>query len=323
MSHDHEQGPESQPQPHHHSCGNLFGCGDEKGTGVFREDIKDSAFTNRSADRLQHMDEINQAQFDGRLTARGRSRRKLLRASSFMGALATVGPWFTKFAYATDLAESTAAATGESPLAQKKKEDEGHVHVVESNDQTVHMGVYDTTLPPILKIDSGDTVSFPNTWSHFLNQMQPGVPVETLAKIRVSNPGKGPHSIIGPIFVNGAEPGDVLEVRYKRILPFNWGAVFNNPGALGTGLLPQDFPDGQVKYLNLDLPKMTAEFAKDIHVPLKPFQGTLGVAPPDGYFPPLSPGVTSSVPPGPHAGNTDLSEMAEGSTMFPSGSPVH
>jgi acetamidase/formamidase len=61
---------------------------------------------------------------------------------------------------------------------------------------------------------------------------------------------------------------------------------------------------------------MTAEFARDIHVPLKPFQGTLGVAPPDGYFPVLSPGVTNSVPPGPHAGNTDLSEMAEGSTMF-------
>jgi acetamidase/formamidase len=316
MAHDNEQVPENQPQPHHHSCGNLFGCGDEKGTGVFREDIKDSAFTNRAADHLLHMDEINYAQFDGCLTARGRSRRKLLRASSFMGALAAIGPWFTKLAYAADLAESSAAATGEPPLAQKKKEDEGHVHVVESNDQTVRMGVYDTTLPAILKIDSGDTVSFPNTWSHFLNQMQPGVPIETLAKIRVSNPGKGPHSIIGPIYVNDAEPGDVLEVRYKRILPFNWGAVFNNPGTLGTGLLPQDFPDGQVKYLNLDLPKMTAEFAKDIHVPLKPFQGTLGVAPPDGYFPPLSPGITSSVPPGPHAGNTDLSEMSEGSTMF-------
>jgi acetamidase/formamidase len=316
MSHDPEQAPENHRQPHHHSCGNLFGCGDEKGTGVIREDIKDSAFTNRAADHLLHMDEINQAQFDGCLTARGRSRRKLLRASSFMGALAAIGPWFTKLAYAADLAESSAVATSESPFAQKKKEDEGHVHVVESNDQTVHLGVYDTTLPPILKIDSGDTVSFPNTWSHFLNQMQPGVPVETLAKMRVSNPGKGPHSIIGPIYVSGAEPGDVLEVRYKRILPFNWGAVFNNPGSLGTGLLPQDFPDGQVKYLNLDLPKMTAEFANDIHVPLKPFQGTLGVAPPDGYFPPLSPGITSSVPPGPHAGNTDLSEMAEGSTMF-------
>jgi acetamidase/formamidase len=137
-----------------------------------------------------------------------------------------------------------------------------------------------------------------------------------LAQLRVSNPGRGPHSIIGPVYVNNAEPGDVLEIGYKRIRPFNWGAVFSNPGTLGTGLLAQDFPEGQVKYLNLDLPKMTVEFARDIHIPLKPFQGTLGVAPPDGFFLPVSPGVTSSVPPGPHAGNTDLSEMAEGSTMF-------
>ena len=161
MSHDLKQGPESQPQPHHHSCGNLFGCGDEKGTGVFREDIKDSVFTNRTADHLLHMDEINQAQFDGCLTARGRSRRKLLRASSFMGALAAIGPWFTKFAYAADLAESSAAAAGESPLAQKKKEDEGHVHVVESNDQTVHMGVYDTTPLPSSRSTPATPSAFP------------------------------------------------------------------------------------------------------------------------------------------------------------------
>lgn len=68
----------------------------------------------------------------------------------------------------------------------------------------------------------------------------------------------------------------------------------------------QDFAEAQIKYLDLDLPNMTAEFARDIHVPIKPFQGTLGVAAPDGYFPPLSSGVTNSVPPGPHAGNTDL-----------------
>ncbi len=53
-----------------------------------------------------------------------------------------------------------------------------------------------------------------------------------------------------------------------------------------------------------------------INVPLKPFQGTLGLAPPDGFFPPLSPGVTTSVPPGPHAGNLDLSELSEGSTLY-------
>jgi acetamidase/formamidase len=304
---DHPQDQESQPRTHHHDCGNLFGCGEEKGTGVLREDIKDAAFTKRAADRLLHMDEMNQEQLDGYLTARGLSRRGLLRASSFMGALAAIGPWFTKLAHAANALDGGAAP---------KKDDEGRVHVVESNDKTVHLGVYDTTLEPILRVDSGDTISYPNTWSHFLNQMQPGVPVETLAKLRVSNPGRGPHSIIGPIYVNNAEPGDVLEVRYKRIRPFDWGAVFNNPGTLGTGLLAQDFPEGQVKYLKLDLPNMTAEFNRNIHVPLKPFQGTLGLAPPDGFFPPLSPGVTSSVPPGPHGGNTDLSEMAEGSTMF-------
>ena len=165
----HDQDPEeSQPQAHQHSCGSLFGCGDEKGTGVLREDIKDSAFTNRAADHLLHLDEINQAQFDDYLCARGRSRRRLLRASSFMGALAAIGPWFTKLVHATDSPETNAAARN---AAAQNKEDEGRVHVVESNNQTVRLGVYDTTLSPILKIDSGDTLSFPNTWSHYLNQI--------------------------------------------------------------------------------------------------------------------------------------------------------
>jgi len=296
----------------HHHCGNLFGCGEEQGTGVVREDIKDSAYTRKMADRLLHTDEVNQEQFDGFLSARGRSRRRLLQASTFLGTLAAAGPWFNKLAGATEVLGNTDGAAGR----EQKKKDEGHVHVVESTDQTVRLGIYDTNLPPIVKVDSGDTISYPNTWSHFLNKMQPGVPIEELAKWRVENPGHGPHSIIGPVYVNGAEPGDVLEVRYKRVVPFDWGAVFNNPGSLGTGLLAKDFSEGQVKYMKLDLGKMSTEFAKDIHVPLKPFQGTLGLAPPDGFFPPLSPGVTNSVPPGPHGGNTDLSEMAEGSTMF-------
>ena len=298
----------------HHHCGNLFGCGEEQGTGVVREDIKDAAYTRKTADRLQHMDEVNQEQFDGFLSARGRSRRRLLQASTFLGTLAAVGPWFNKLAGATGALED---AGREVPAAgDQKKKDEGHVHVVESNDKTVRLGIYDTNLPPIVKVDSGDTISYPNTWSHFLNKMQPGVPIEDLAKWRVENPGHGPHSIIGPVYVNGAEPGDVLEVRYKKIVPFDWGAVFNNPGSLGTGLLAKDFAEGHIRYMKLDLAKMTTEFAKDIHVPLKPFQGTLGLAPPDGFFPPLSPGVTNSVPPGPHGGNTDLSEMEEGTTMF-------
>ena len=298
-------------QPHHY-CASLFGCGEENGTGVVREDLKDAAYNSRVADRLGHMDGISEERLDGFLSARGQSRRQLLRSSSFMGALATIGPWFNKLARATDGLDGAGGGSGSPP----RKDDEGRVHVVESNDKTVHLGVFDTTLEPILKVDSGDTISYVNTWTHFLNQMQPGVPVDFLAKQRLANPGKGPHSIIGPIYVNGAEPGDVLEIRYKRIRPLDWAAVFSNPASIGTGLLAKDFAEGQVKYMKLDLAKNTAEFNPSIHVPLKPFQGTLGLAPPDGFYPPLSPGVTSSVPPGPHGGNVDLNEMGEGSTMF-------
>ncbi len=308
MAHQHHHQSEGETPAHNH-CGGLFGCGDEKGTGVVREDIKDGAFDRRAADRLLHMDEVDQERFDGFLTARGRARRQLLRASSFMSALAAVGPWFGKLAQAADTNSAGPAAGGAG-------DNGGRVHVVESNKQTVRLGVFDATLPPIVTIESGDRVSFPNTWSHFMNELQPGVPISRLADLRTSNPGRGPHSIIGPIAVKDAEPGDVVEVRYQRLHPASWGAVFNNPAALGTGLLPQDFAQGQIKYVDLDLATMQGKFAPDIGIPLAPFQGTLGVAPPDGFFPPLSPGVTNSVPPGPHGGNLDLRELTEGSTLY-------
>jgi len=307
LTHPHNDQTEGQGLPHRHDCGNLFGCGDEKGTGVIREDIKDAAFGKRAKDCLLHMDQVNQERLDGFLTARGRLRRQLLRASSFMGALAAIGPQFGKLARAAEDGNPTPAGASSG---------NGRTHVVESNRETVRLGVFDETLPPIVTIESGDWVSFPNTWSHFMNELQPGVPVARLAELRASNPGRGPHSIIGPIVVWDAEPGDVVEIRYRRLHPVAWGAVFNNPGALGTGLLPQDFAQGQIKYVDLDLTQMEAKFAPDITIPLTPFQGTLGVAPPDGFFPPLSPGVTSSVPPGPHGGNLDLRELTEGSVLY-------
>ena len=307
MRDEHEDQTAGQLAVHSHDCGNLFGCGDEKGTGVIREDIKDAAFGKRAKDCLLHMDQVNQERLDGFLTARGRLRRQLLRASSFMGALAAIGPQFGKLARAAEDGNPTPAGASSG---------NGRTHVVESNRETVRLGVFDETLPPIVTIESGDWVSFPNTWSHFMNELQPGVPVARLAELRASNPGRGPHSIIGPIVVWYAEPGDVVEIRYRRLHPVAWGAVFNNPGALGTGLLPQDFTQGQIKYVDLDLTQMEAKFAPDITIPLTPFQGTLGVAPPDGFFPPLSPGVTSSVPPGPHGGNLDLRELTEGSVLY-------
>ena len=213
---------------HHHACANLFGCGDEQGTGVVREDIKDAAFDAGTSDRLLHMDEVDQENLDGYLSARGRWRRKFLRASSFMGVLAARG------------------RGSPSSRRRRRRRRRGRPKPITAKAACMSCrrrrrpcasACSMPTLAPILTIESGDTISFPDTWSHFLNEMQPGVPIDTLAKLRVSNPGKGPHSIIGPIAVNKAEPGDVLEIRYKRISPFEWGAVFNNPGSLGTGLL--------------------------------------------------------------------------------------
>jgi len=119
--HDHAHEHDGLPAANH-DCGNLFGCGDEKGTGVIREDIKDGAVTPKSADRLLHMDEIDQERFDGYLTARGHARRNLLRASGFMSALAAVGPAFARLAQAaTPNTTSSGKPTGA-----------GRVHTVES-----------------------------------------------------------------------------------------------------------------------------------------------------------------------------------------------
>jgi acetamidase/formamidase len=190
------------------------------------------------------------------------------------------------------------------------------VHTVESTPQTVQLGVFDSTQPNILDIEPGDTIVYPNTWSHFLNRMQPGVPVADLAKWRLENPGKGPHSIIGPVGVRGAKPGDMLSVRFLRLTPLNWGANFNNPASLKTGALPEQFPEGQVRYVDLDPAQKVAHFSPSITLPLGPFQGTFGVAPPEDAIGRLAPGVVSSVPPGQHAGNVDLREQQEGSTLY-------
>jgi len=61
---------------HRHDCGNLFGCGDEKGTGIAREDIKDAAFNKRASDRLLHMDEVDQEIFDGYVSVRAGARSR-------------------------------------------------------------------------------------------------------------------------------------------------------------------------------------------------------------------------------------------------------
>jgi acetamidase/formamidase len=285
----------------------LAGCGEVAAVERVADEVSEALTPPSRRRRLFRLDGVDGDTLDAVLTARGRERRSFLRAGGLLAGCAAAGPLFGAACASPHPKPSGAAPP--FPL------DEGRVHTVESTRESVHLGVFDTTLPDLLEIEPGDTVVYPRTWSHFLDRVQPGVSIDDIARWRLENPGKGPHSIIGPVAVRGAMPGDVLEIQYHRIRPKGWACNFHNPGALKTGALPDVFPDGHVRYFTLDLERGTTAFSPDIELPLQPFQGTLGLAPPDGFFG-VTDGVFSSVPPGPHGGNTDLREMGEGSRMF-------
>lgn len=182
----------------------------------------------------------------------------------------------------------------------------GTLHILPATLETTQWGWFDNAQPPVMYIDSGDTVIV-ETMMHSHNQLVPGVDVNTLKKLRTDWPGRGPMTLTGPIYVNGAQPGDVLKVKINKIVPRAYGANFNLPGFLGA--FPDLFPDGQVKYFYLDWDRKIAEFGQGIEIPLRPFPGTLGVAR-------AEPGRYNAVPPGPFAGNLDNRDLVEGTTLY-------
>ena len=181
----------------------------------------------------------------------------------------------------------------------------GKVHVLPATLETTQWGWFDNAELPRLTIDFGDTVVF-ETMSHAHGQLFPGRSIEELKKLRTDWPGRGPMTITGPVFVNGAEPGDVLQIKINKIVARPWGANFNVPGLFGQ--FPKEFSDGQVKYFYLDWERNVAEFARGIEIPLRPFPGTLGVAR-------AQPGRYNAVPPGPFAGNLDNRDLVEGTIL--------
>ena len=288
------------------SCGGLLGCGDDGGHQYMIEpDAVDAGLSGPTRDRLQHMDEVNQEALESYGATYRVSRRHLVGAGGLLGLLAAIAPTSLLAACSTMRGGAGAVAGGRT-------------HVVESNQNTVRLGTFDSTLPNIVEIDPGDTVVYPNTWTHFTNRFQPGVSVAQVAQWRRENPGKGPHTIIGPVGVKGAKPGDMLAVRFLTLTPLGWGANFNNPGELRTGALPDDFPEGSIRFLEIDNMHKVAKFSPSITLPLGPIQGTFGVAAPEDrdVVGRIGPGVVSSVPPGQHAGNIDLRDLQEGSTLY-------
>ncbi|HZO95667.1 MAG TPA: acetamidase/formamidase family protein [Candidatus Baltobacteraceae bacterium] len=185
----------------------------------------------------------------------------------------------------------------------------GRTHVVPSNRDTVALGVFDPKREPVTTVDSGDVVVYRDTWTHFLNRLQPGVTIDELAAMRAECRGRGVHSIVGPVAVRGAMPGDVVQLRTLRLETIDFGANFHNPRSIGTGALPDDFEHGHIEYFSLDAERGFVEFDPRIRLTLRPFQGTLGLAAAGDE-------AISSVAPHRHAGNIDLKDLTVGSSLF-------
>ena len=191
--------------------------------------------------------------------------------------------------------------------------------ILKATPKTVAWGYYDASAPPVLRIKSGDTVEAQTLITSSPARLEgAGLPADQVEQSlrditkEVTNKGPGGHILTGPIYIETAEPGDVLEVRIKSIklaVPY----AYNGFGP-GRGFLPEDFPYARMKIIPLDEKKMIARFGEGIEIPLRPFFGSMGVAPPEVS------GRINSGPPWMHAGNLDNKELVAGTTLY---IPVH
>jgi acetamidase/formamidase len=186
------------------------------------------------------------------------------------------------------------------------------VHLLKSAPDTVHWGYFDGALPAVLTIESGDRVVIEcvSGSPEWLPPASSGF--EILPELRSihqsAERGSGNHILTGPIYVEGAKVGDVLEVRILDIaLRQNWG--FNLFRAYG-GTVPEDFPYNRLIHVALDKASNTAALPSGLKVPMAPFFGQLAVAPPKAF------GRQNSKEPREFGGNLDCKDLIAGSTIY-------
>ena len=210
------------------------------------------------------------------------------------------------------LLSSIAIAQNAAPGSQASAP---HEYLLKATPKTVAWGYYDAAAPPVLRIHSGDAVKFETLITNSPTGLEnAGLPPEQVQQSlrdiykEVTNKGPGGHILDGPVYVEGAGPGDTLEIRIQEIelaIPYAYNAFGPT-----RGFLPEDSPYHRMKIIPLDGERMVAHFAPGIEIPLHPFFGSMGVAPPSDY------GRIDSAPPGIHAGNMDNKELVAGSTLY-------
>jgi len=185
--------------------------------------------------------------------------------------------------------------------------------------KTVAWGYYDAKAAPVLRAKSGDTVEIQTLITNSPKRLEDaGLPPDQVEQSlrditdQVKDKGPGGHILTGPIYIESAEIGDVLEVRIlaiKLAIPYAY-----NGFAPGRGYLPDDYPYSKTKIIPLDEKRMVAKFAPGIEIPLHPFFGSMGDAPPE------SAGRFNSAPPWIMGGNLDNKDLVAGTTLY---LPVH
>ncbi len=183
--------------------------------------------------------------------------------------------------------------------------------------ETVAWGNYDAAAKPVLTIRSGDTVVFHTLLTSSPPVLEkagvpPGEVEQSLRTVfdRVPQKDRGPggHILNGPVAIKGAQPGDVLEVRILKIdlaIPYAYNAF-----RYGVGFLTDDYPYAKIKIIPLDASAGVAHFAPGVDVPLHPFFGSMGVAPPASF------GRYDSTAPTISGGNMDDPSLTAGTSVF-------
>jgi acetamidase/formamidase len=180
---------------------------------------------------------------------------------------------------------------------------------------TVAWGNYDAAHAPALTVKSGDTVVVHTLLTNSPTGLERnGVPPDRVEPAlrevyaKVTDRGPGGHILTGPIYVEGAEPGDTLEVRIVKIdlaIPYAY-----NGFRYGAGILTDDYPYARTKIVPLDRTRMVGNFAPGVAIPLRPFFGSMGVAPPPAV------GRYDSTPPTFIGGNMDNKDLVAGTTLY-------
>jgi acetamidase/formamidase len=183
-------------------------------------------------------------------------------------------------------------------------------HHLPSTPETIHWGWFDAALPHVLTVDSGDRVTIDSLSGGPANLPGEGfqVPPELLQVHATSQRRLPGHICTGPIHVRGAQPGDVLEVRILDVqLRQDWGYTFVRPLAGG---LPDEISAFEQIHTRLDRERKVGRLPWGLEIPLRPFFGVMGVAPPKEW------GAISSIQPRAHGGNLDNKQLVPGSTLY-------